>query len=135
MTKMLENAIEYWKYIAPIAKRPETEQDYDALVAHMDKLLDIVGDDECHPLTGLVDIISDYVSDYETEHYKEPLGSGIDALKYLMDVHHLTQTDLKNEIGSQGVVSEILNGYRKLNVKHIEKLAERFRVSPATFIG
>jgi len=43
------------------------------------------------------------------------------------------QADLK-EIGSQGVVSEILNGKRSLNVRQIKLLAERFSVSPATFI-
>ncbi|MEZ5583957.1 MAG: helix-turn-helix domain-containing protein [Candidatus Competibacteraceae bacterium] len=134
MTELLENAIEYWKYVAPVAKRPETEQDYDALVAHLDALLDIVGNDERHPLVGLVDIISDHVSDYEIEHYEKLPGSGIDALKFLMDAHQLTQSDFKEEIGSQGVVSEILNGYRKLNLNHIKKLSQRFKVSPETFI-
>jgi len=134
MTKMLESAIEYWKHIAPVAKRAETAQDYDALVAHLDALLDIVGDDEHHPLMGLVDVISDRVSDYEAENYKEPAGSGIDALKFLMDAHQITQSDLKHEIGSQGVVSEILNGHRKLNLNHIKKLAERFKVNVETFI-
>ncbi|MEO1801157.1 MAG: transcriptional regulator, partial [Cyanobacteria bacterium J06629_2] len=38
-----------------------------------------------------------------------------------------------SEIGSQGVVSEILSGKRKLNVRQIQLLAERFHVSPATF--
>ena len=51
-----------------------------------------------------------------------------------MEQHDLKQTDLNNEIGSQGVVSEILNGKRKLNVTQIRKLSERFKVSPATFI-
>jgi HTH-type transcriptional regulator/antitoxin HigA len=41
---------------------------------------------------------------------------------------------LKNEIGSQGVVSEILNGKRQLNITQIRKLSERFKISPATFI-
>ena len=30
-----------------------------------------------------------------------------DALKFLMEQHDLNQNDLKNEIGSQGVVSQI----------------------------
>jgi HTH-type transcriptional regulator/antitoxin HigA len=46
----------------------------------------------------------------------------------------LTQSDFKTEIGSQGVVSEILSGHRKLNLSHIKKLAGRFKVSPETFI-
>ena len=49
-----------------------------------------------------------------------------------MEEHSLSQSDLP-EIGSQGVVSEILNGKRKLNVRQIQGLAKRFQVSPATF--
>lgn len=51
-----------------------------------------------------------------------------------MEQHGLDQSDLKNEIGSQGVVSEVLNGKRQFNLTHIKKLAKRFHVTPATFI-
>ena len=43
------------------------------------------------------------------------------------------QADLR-EIGSQGVVSEILAGNRELNIRQIRALSERFGVSPATFV-
>ena len=43
--------------------------------------------------------------------------------------------DLEDEIGPQSIVSEILNGKRALNVGHIKRLAERFKVSPSLFIG
>ena len=83
---------------------------------------------------GLVDIISDQIMAYDAERSIELSGSGLDALRFLMQEHGLTQSDFKQEIGSQGVVSEILNGRRKLTVKHIKNLAARFQVSPATFI-
>ena len=50
-----------------------------------------------------------------------------------MAEHDLAQTDMP-EIGSQGVVSEILSGKRDLNVRQIARLAARFGVSPALFI-
>lgn len=50
-----------------------------------------------------------------------------------MEEHGLNQSDL-SEIGSPGVVSEILNGKRELNVRQIRLLAKRFQVSPAVFI-
>jgi len=50
-----------------------------------------------------------------------------------MEAHGLTQSDLP-EIGSQGVVSEILSGERELNIRQIRRLAKRFGVSPAVFI-
>ena len=134
MNAMLENAIEHWNYIAPLVARPESEADFEQLVSHLDALLDRVGDDEHHPLIRLVDIMSDAVSAYEAEHFQEPMGKGIDALRYLMEAHGLRQTDLP-EIGSQGIISEILNGRRKLNLRQIRALAARFKVSPATFIS
>jgi HTH-type transcriptional regulator/antitoxin HigA len=47
--------------------------------------------------------------------------------------HDLKQSDLP-EVGSQGVVSEILSGKRDLNVRQMRALAKRFGVSPAVFI-
>jgi HTH-type transcriptional regulator / antitoxin HigA len=37
-------------------------------------------------------------------------------------------------VGSQGVVSEILNGKRELNVRQVRLLAEKFKVSSAVFL-
>ena len=54
-------------------------------------------------------------------------------LKYLMEQHGLKQTDL-SEIGSQGVVSEILTGKRELNIRQVRALSKRFGVSAATFV-
>lgn len=59
--------------------------------------------------------------------------SGGEALHFLMEAHGLRQSDLP-EIGSQGVVSEIINGKRELNVRQIRALAKRFAVSPAVFV-
>lgn len=84
---------------------------------------------------GLVDVISHMIAMYDENHDEQlQKGSGIDALKFLMEQHGLNQSDLKDEIGSQGVVSEILKGKRQLNISHIKKLAMRFHITPATFI-
>lgn len=72
--------------------------------------------------------------DYSEEvHYPMPSVSGADVLRYLMEEHGLRQADLL-EVGSQDVVSEILNGKRELNLRQIRELATRFHVSPAVFI-
>lgn len=131
----LEDTIQHWKHISPIIHEPQTDVEYDQLASMLDRLLDIVGDDETHELMGLVDVISHMISMYDDAHEDQlSEGSGIDALKFLMEQHGLDQSDLKNEIGSQGVVSEVLNGKRQLNITHIKKLAKRFHVTPATFI-
>ncbi|MFA7269255.1 MAG: helix-turn-helix domain-containing protein [Sterolibacterium sp.] len=109
------------------------EAHYRRMAAMLDALLDESGGNENHPAMGLVDIVGDLIEDYETEHHSLPDASGVQALKFLMEQHGLKQGDLR-EIGSQGVVSEVLAGKRDLNVRQIRALSERFGVSPATFL-
>ena len=131
----LENTIKHWKYISPLIHEPQNKNDYKKLSCFLDKLLDMVGDNESHELIGLVDVIGHMIAMYDEEHIRSvKKDAGIDALKFLMEQHALHQRDLKNEIGSQGVVSEILNGKRQLNITQIKKLSVRFNVSPTTFI-
>ena len=109
------------------------EKHYRKLVATLEALLDETAGDQRHPAMGLVDIVGDLIEDYEAEHHALTPGTGIQALKFLMDQHGLKQGDL-GEIGSQGVVSEILAGKRELNIRQVRALAARFGVSAATFI-
>jgi len=109
------------------------KHDYDLAVNMLNQLLDEVGSNEKHPLYGFLEVLGIIIQNYEAEHYDLDGATGADALKYLMQEHDLHQDDLP-EIGSQGVVSEILNGKRHLNVNQIQKLSERFKVSPAVFL-
>lgn len=130
----LNNAIKHWKHIANTIHEPLNNNDYEKLSNILDHLLDIVGEDENHELIGLVDVISHMISMYdEHRNYQIKNVAGIKALKFLMEQHKINQSDLP-EIGSQGVVSEVLNGKRKLNLKQIKKLSQRFHVSVETFI-
>lgn len=109
------------------------EQHYDQMVETLEALLDETQGDESHPAMGLVDIVGDLISDYESEHHPLPVANGLDALKFLMTQHNLNQSDLP-EVGSQGVVSEILAGKRELNIRQVRALSERFSVSAASFV-
>ena len=80
-----------------------------------------------------LDVLTDLVEAYENRHHPIGPGSGLRTLKHLMQANGLTQSDLP-EIGSQGVVSEILTGKRDLNVRHIRALAVRFKVAAAVFV-
>ena len=109
-----------------------SEQEYEHMVHILDEMLDAGGAVENSELADLVDIVSELISQYEYGHDKSKTLTGIEMLKFLMAQHGLSQADLP-EIGSQGVVSEVLNGKRTLNKAHIAKLADRFGVSPAVF--
>ena len=115
--------------IAPI----RDEAHYQRMAAILEALLDETAGNEAHPAMGLVDIVGDLIEDYEAEHHPLPDVAGVQALKFLMEQHGLKQSDL-HEIGSQGVVSEILTGKRELNIRQVRALSERFGVSPATFL-
>lgn len=129
----LKEAVKHWSFISPIVRHPRNKKDYDKLVSCLDALLHLVKGKEEHHLNGFIETISNLVSAYEDEYYPAPKIKGVEALKYLMEVHDLKQSDL-SEIGSQGVISEILNGSRDLNLRQIKALSKRFHVDPSTFI-
>lgn len=132
MTLAIEQIQDHWTNIAPLLTI-RNEREYNAAVKRMNELLDEIGADEKHPLYSLLDTISTLVHVYEEEHYPIPDSSGAEVLRFLMDEHGLTQSDLP-EVGSQGVVSEVLSGKRELNVRQIRALAHKFKVSPAAFV-
>ena len=110
-----------------------TKKDYTRAVEMLDAILDEVGEDEKHPMAELADALSVFIEKYEVEHVPIPAAKPAAVLKFLMREHDLRQSDL-TEIGSQGVVSEVLTGKRELNARQIKRLAKRFGVSPAVFV-
>jgi HTH-type transcriptional regulator/antitoxin HigA len=130
--KRLLPAWERFRELSDVS-RIRDERHYTQMVNLLHSLLDEAGEDEEHPAMGLADIVGDLVQDYESRHHTMPPVSGIQALKFLMDQHGLRQADLP-EIGSQGVVSELLAGKRELNVRQVKALAQRFGVTPSTFV-
>jgi HTH-type transcriptional regulator/antitoxin HigA len=109
-----------------------TQREYTAAVTAMNKLLDMGAADERHPLANLVATLGELIGDYDDRHHVLPDISGVEMLKFLMEQHDLKQSDLA-EIGTQGVVSEILNGKRELNLRQIKKLKLRFGISADAF--
>ncbi len=132
MTLMIQDIQPHWAAIRQFMTI-RSEQDYDRLVAQMNELIDEVGINEAHPMYEFLDTLGTILYAYEEKQHPIPQASGAEVLQYLMEEHDLRQSDLP-EIGSQGVVSEILNGKRELNVRQIRELARRFHVSPAVFI-
>lgn len=122
---------DHWAYVGPFLVI-RNEQDYQHAIERLNFLIDEVGTNEQHPLYEFLDTLGSLIHTYEEEHYPIPESSGIDILSFLMDEHGLKQADLP-EIGSQGVVSEIMHGKRSLNVRQMRALAARFCVSPAVF--
>jgi HTH-type transcriptional regulator / antitoxin HigA len=110
-----------------------TEEEYDQRVALLNALVDEVGDNPDDPRYRLIETLSALIQVFDAEHDTLPAVTGADMVRFLMEQHGLSQSELP-EIGSQGVVSEILRGRRRLNVRQIEGLAARFKVHPGVFL-
>jgi HTH-type transcriptional regulator/antitoxin HigA len=119
---------------ALIPLRPiKSKRGHKAAVAALNTLLDAGGANEKNPLSTLVALLGELIGDYEDARTAATTIPPADMLRFLMDQHGLSQSDLP-EVGSQGVVSEILNGKRELNVRQVKLLSERFYVGPQVFV-
>lgn len=132
MNTIISQAQLHWQEIAPFSTI-NSDREYSQAVDRLNILIDEIGTDEAHPLYSLLDTLGILIEAYEEEHYSIPDCNGVDILIYLMEEHSLSQSDLP-EIGSQGVVSEILNNKRELNIRQIRALAKKFNISPAVFL-
>jgi len=121
-----------WVEIAPYLAI-SNDSEYDLAVERLNSLIDEIGTNIEHPLYSFLDTLGIIIEAYEEEHYPIPDCSGVDMLVHFMEEHSLSQLDLP-EIGSQGIVSEIINGKRELNLRQIKALAKRFNVSPTVFL-
>ena len=66
-----ETVEQVWPTIAPVLFVPHTKREYDRLVQMLDALIDVVGEEEDHPLASLMEVISVLVEKYEDEHIPE----------------------------------------------------------------
>ncbi|EKM0374235.1 helix-turn-helix domain-containing protein [Cronobacter turicensis] len=120
----------------PLLGGSSSEKDYRDALALVDYLID--HDDE----NPLIDILAAKIADYEdnSERFAEfnkevgEMPVGVALLRTLIDQHKLSYADLKEEIGSKSLVSQILSGQRSLTISHIKALSARFGVKPQWFL-
>ncbi len=118
------------------------EADYAGALQTLEELLEDAGDTVADPLNSLIELLSQAIAAYESQDdelvaFLEEADStppDVSLLRVLMQQHGLTGTDLP-EIGDKTMVSKVLNSKRTLQRDAIEKLAERFGIRPAMFLG
>lgn len=57
--------------LAPVVFVPHGESEYQQLVEMLDSLIDVVGENENHPLASLMEVIGVLIEKYEGEHVPE----------------------------------------------------------------
>ena len=112
-----------------------TEDQYERALAFVAQVFDEVAADPAHPMDGLVALLADRIRDYEDRVHPWPdTSTPASVLASLMQDHGLKQRDLP-EVGSQGVVSEVLAGKRQLNVRQVKALSGRFGLPAELFLS
>lgn len=122
-------AFDHIAHLRPI----RTEEEYDRTVSLLNYLLDMVGDQEDHALSGLLDLVSELVAGYDANHFAIEASEPKEVLRYLIELRSLKQGDLA-EIVPQSNLSAILAGKRKIGATLAGKLAKFFNISPAVFV-
>ena len=91
---------------------------------------------------SLLELLVQLIERFEEEHYSFELNASEGELAnprtillHLMEEHDLKQADLVGVIGSRGVVSEVVNGKRKISKAQAAALARLFHVDVGLFIA
>jgi HTH-type transcriptional regulator/antitoxin HigA len=126
---------EYERLVRMFPLRPvRTRADYDRAIRMIDMLAGL--EQPTRDQSDYLEVLSNEVERYE--HEREPIDdsglSPLDSLKYLLEEHDMTASDLGRLLGNRQLGSAILRGERSLSKAHIALLAEHFRVEPGLFI-
>jgi HTH-type transcriptional regulator/antitoxin HigA len=83
----------------------------------------------------IAELLTLLIEDFENKNYTLPPATPVEILRHLMDSNGLRQVDMVDVFGNASIVSEVLNGKRDLAKAHVERLCQRFNVSPALFFA
>lgn len=137
MTMTMPNSMDDETYLTMVKTFPlqriRDDAELDASIAVIDSLLDMLpnltmGEQE------YLDALGQLVEAYENEHVQLPEARGVDVLLHLMEENDLKQVDLVPIFGTKSIVSEVLNGKRRLTVGHVRELSSRFGLPADVFI-
>lgn len=121
---------------APILRHISNEKEHEKAIALMELLLEDY-DTNLVAIEALSNSISRYEETAESfaefNHRTETSDPAVATLRVLMSQHNLKTADFGDEIGGKSMVSQVLNGGKRLTRSHIERLAKRFAISPALF--
>ncbi len=105
-------------------------------VANASEVLDaLAGHDLTADQEDYLDVLSDLVDKYETEHSPLRLAEStpLDRLKFVVEQAGLSASDLGRLLGNRALGSLLLTGRRQLSKSHIRRLADHFRLDPGYF--
>ena len=82
-----------------------------------------------------IELLTLLIESYERAKYPIPVADGRTVVRFLLEGQRLTQRDLIPEFGTESAVSMFLAGKRRLTLKQVRRLGERFRLPVDVFLG
>lgn len=71
MLTEVQTAQNLWPMLTEVVFVPHAQSEYQRLTEVLDNLIDVVGEDEDHPLASLMEVIGVLIEKYEDEHVPE----------------------------------------------------------------
>ena len=71
MLREVQTAQNVWPLLTEVVFVPHAQSEYQRLTEVLDNLIDVVGEDEDHPLASLMEVIGVLIEKYEDEHVPE----------------------------------------------------------------
>lgn len=114
---------------APVASEAQNKE-YTAKLIELESRDNLTAEEKKY-----ADVLATLIEKYEREKFPDADVPAVEIVRELMEANGLRQKDLADMLGGghESTVSEILNGKRPLSRVHIERLSQRFKVSPAVF--
>jgi HTH-type transcriptional regulator/antitoxin HigA len=106
-------------------KPVKTEADYEGVLAEIDALFESEPDT---PEGDRLEVLLALVKAYEDKHWPLDLPDAVEAIKFCMQTHGLTQSDLAKLLGSRSRASEILSRKRALTIEQAYKLHREWNI-------
>jgi len=108
--------------------------DYDNVQEILDRLTSLPRMTKGH--VEYLDTLTVLFEAYENRHFEIETDrlSTREVLRYIMEQHSMSASDLGRMLGDRSLGSRILNGRRRLSKEHIKVLCGRFSVSADLFL-
>jgi HTH-type transcriptional regulator/antitoxin HigA len=117
-----------------VVKAIENEDEYDRMVAAVERLMD-KGEDRMSPEeTALLETMAILIQSHDDRHAALAEVPPNEMLAYLMESSGLTAKDLLPVFGTRGRVSEAVSGKRSISKEQAKRLAMIFKISVDLFI-
>lgn len=111
----------------------ETEEENEFYLAEVTKLMQL--EENLSPAQEqLLRLLVNLIENFEDRHYQINPATPLEILHEFVSDRGIKQKDLLPVLGSQGNISQILNGKRSISKAQAKSLGEFFKVSPTLFL-